>query len=75
MPYDDKQDLPDQVKNNLPSHGQEIYMKAFNDAWDEYSNPKDRRGNDSREAVAHKVAWSAVEQKYTKENGKWKRKD
>ncbi|MFE8069845.1 ChaB family protein [Marinobacteraceae bacterium S3BR75-40.1] len=74
MPYDNKQQLPDQVTNNLPSHAQEIYRKAFNHAWEEYKNPSDRRGNQSREAVAHEVAWSAVEQKYHKENGKWQRK-
>lgn len=64
MPYKDKEDLPKQVTENLPEHGQEIYLKAFNNAWDQYKDPDERRGNESREQVSHKVAWSAVENVY-----------
>ena len=71
MPYDSKKDLPDSVRDNLPSHAQEIYMKAFNSAWDEYSNSKDRRGNETREETAHKVAWAAVKKEYHKEGDRW----
>ncbi|MEQ9618448.1 MAG: putative cation transport regulator ChaB [Deltaproteobacteria bacterium] len=75
MPYDKKSELPDSVKNNLPGHAQDIYMEAYNSAWDEYSDPEDRRGDASREEVAHKVAWAAVKKKYEKKNDKWVRKD
>lgn len=34
MPYKNKEDLPEQVKGNLPEHAQDIYLKAFNNAWD-----------------------------------------
>ncbi len=72
MPYKNKEDLPEQVKENLPEHAKEIYLKAFNNAWDQYKKPKERRGNESREQVSHKVAWSAVEQKYKKnKSGNW----
>lgn len=72
MPYSKLTDLPDSVRDNLPHHAQEIYKEAYNSAWDEYSDPDDRRGDDSREEVAHKVAWSAVKQKFEKNNaGKW----
>ena len=74
MPYNDLQDLPDSVKNVLPRHAQEIYLAAFNNAWDEYKKSKDRRDDDSREEVAHKVAWSAVKQKYEKKEDRWQRK-
>lgn len=76
MPYKDLRDLPDSVRENLPEHAQEIYMKAFNNAWDEYANPEDRRGDASREETAHKVAWSAVKQSYEKDErtGVWKKK-
>lgn len=74
MPYASLADLPEQVKNNLPGHAQEIYQKAFNNAWDEYKDPHDRRDDASREETAHKVAWSAVKQTYHKENGEWTRK-
>lgn len=73
MPYKSNDELPDSAKNNLPKHAQEIYRKAFNSAWEEYKNPEDRRGDESREEIAHKVAWSAVKKEYHKEDGKWVR--
>lgn len=61
MPYKNNNDLPDSVKNHLPSHAKDIYREAFNHAFEQYKDADKRRGNDSRETVAHKVAWSAVE--------------
>jgi cation transport regulator len=74
MPYEKLDDLPESVKNALPKHAREIYLAAFNNAWNEYENPKDRRTDDSREEVSHKVAWAAVKQKYEKKNDGWKHK-
>ena len=76
MPYDKKSELPDSVKENLPEHAQEIYRKAFNSAWEDYKEPKERRGKESREEAAHKVAWAAVKKEYRKDEktGKWKKK-
>ena len=76
MPYDSPGDLPASVRDNLPKHAQEVYMAAYNNAWEEYKNAEDRRGDDSREEVAHKVAWNAVKMKYEKnKDGNWKSKD
>jgi len=74
MPYDQLEDLPETVRDALPKHGQEIYRAAFNNAWDQYEDPADRQGDDSREEVAHKVAWAAVKQKYKKKDGEWQKK-
>lgn len=76
MPYQSVSDLPENVKNVLPKHGQEIYKEAFNSAWDEYDEPEERRGDASREETAHKVAWSAVKKVYEKDeqSGKWHEK-
>lgn len=75
MPYDKLSDLPKQVTNNLPKHAQEIYLEAYNNAWEQYKDPKKRKGNSGHEETAHKVAWSSVENKYTKnEDGKWVQK-
>ena len=74
MPYRNLSDLPENVTNVLPKHGQEIYQGAFNSAWDEYSDPDDRRGDASREETAHKVAWAAVKKEYEKKGDKWQRK-
>jgi cation transport regulator len=53
MPYKQITQLPDSVKNNLPKGAQEIYKQVFNSAEDQY-------GEEDR---AHRVAWSAVENK------------
>ncbi len=76
MPYNTTKDLPENVRDNLPKHAQEIYLAAYNSAWEEYKDPKDRRGEASIEETAHKVAWAAVKQKYQKDDnsGRWKAK-
>lgn len=76
MPYKPNSELPDNVTNVLPDHGQDIYREAYNSAFDQYKESSDRQGDDSREEVAHKVAWSAVKNKYTKgDDGKWHKRD
>ena len=62
MPYKMITQLPDGVKNNLPKDAQEIYKEAFNSAAEQYDE----------ESRAHRVALSAAEQKYEKnEKGNW----
>lgn len=62
MPYTTIQDLPDNVKDHLPMHGQEIYRAAFNKAFEKYLDEK----------TAFKVAWSAVKKLYFKDqNDNW----
>lgn len=74
MPYERNADLPDSVRRHLPDHAQAIYREAFNHAWEQYAKPGDRRGDDSREEVAHKVAWAAVKEKYARgADGDWHR--
>ncbi len=68
MPYREIADLPDSVRNHLPHHAQEIYLAAFNNAWEEYASREDR------EVVAHKVAWAAVKKQYVKIGKEWVRK-
>jgi len=68
MPYADISGLPASVRNHLPTHAQEIYLAAFNNAWEEYAERADR------EAVAHRVAWAAVKKQFEKAGKKWVRK-
>lgn len=76
MPYSRNSELPKRVSGVLPDHAQDIFREAFNSAWDEYKNPKDRRSGGSHEAVANRVAWNAVKQTYEKhEDGKWHSKN
>lgn len=74
MPYNKISELPDPVKNALPKHAQEIYVAAFNNAWDKYRDPDERRGNAGREETAHKIAWSAVKRDYEKKGDEWHKK-
>jgi cation transport regulator len=65
MPYKTINDLPDKIKNHLPIHAQEIFLKTFNNAFKEYPT----------ELQAIKVAWSAVKREYKKGlDGMWHRK-
>lgn len=66
MPYKSNNELPDNVKNVLPEHAQDIFREVFNSAYDQYSDPEGRRGDSNREEVAFRVAWSAVKKKYEK---------
>jgi cation transport regulator len=74
MPYDKRQDLPESVRDALPEQAQDIYLAAYNNAWDEYRNAEDRQGDASREEVSHKVAWAAVKREYEKKGGEWRKK-
>jgi cation transport regulator len=63
MPYKNRTELPESVRNSLPAHAQGIYKEAFNSAWDEYGQDESR---------AHRVAWGAVQRNYHKDpSGKW----
>ena len=77
MPYKNVSELPDSVKNVLPSHAQDIYKEAFNSAYEQYRDPSERRDDADREEVAHRVAWSAVKKAgYEKgDDGKWHNRD
>jgi cation transport regulator len=75
MPYQNLSDLPASVQDNLPEHAQEIYLEAFNSAYDQYDQPDERREGASREETAHRVAWAAVKKVYEKnDEGRWVRR-
>jgi phage I-like protein/cation transport regulator ChaB len=59
--YKNLSELPDAVKA-LPQHAQEIFMAAFNSAWEEYSG-------DEEKCMA--TAWAAVKTKYEKKGDEW----
>jgi len=61
MPYDKRSELPDAVRK-LPAHAQDIYIKAFNSAFEQY---------DGDEGKAHGTAWAAVKMVYKQVDGKW----
>lgn len=59
--------------DTLPSHAQKIYSKAHENALKQYESPSKRREgkHQSKEQVAHKVAWSAVKKEYKKKGDRW----
>jgi cation transport regulator len=64
MPYDSLSDLPDDVRDALPKHAQEIFKEAFNSASQQYDE----------ESRAYATAWAAVKNDYHKnEDGEWVR--
>jgi cation transport regulator len=75
MPYESESELPEGVRHVLPHHAQEIYKEAYNAAWDEYADARERRRGASQEETAHRVAWAAVKKQYQKgEDERWHRK-
>lgn len=66
MPYGSNRELPSSVRSHLPAHAQDIFRKAFNDAWVRYAATGSRR-----EEVAHRVAWAAVKKTYQKLGQSW----
>ncbi|MEX1152429.1 ChaB family protein [Parvibaculum sp.] len=70
MPYRTNVDLPAAIREHLPTHAQDIFRNAYNNAWKHYQFEGDRR-----EEIAHRVAWAAVKKKYRKMEGHWLAKD
>lgn len=57
-------ELPEQIKTNLPKHAQEIWRETYNSAYEEY---------DYDEEIAAKIAWGSVRRSYKKtDSGEWK---
>lgn len=70
-----KRKVPPQLRDRLPGKAQEIWVKAFNNAYEQYKDPKKRQGKQSLDEVSSKVAWAAVKEGYSKgKDGKWHRK-
>ncbi len=65
MAYKSLSDLPKPVRHVLPKRAQEIFLEAFNSAWENYGHEEER---------AFRIAWTAVKRKYKKDerSGKWK---
>lgn len=61
MPYAAIDELPPATRH-LPAHAKEIFLAAFDAAWDSY-------GGD--EEMAFRVAWAAVKKRYRKRGEEW----
>ncbi len=63
MPYAATSDLPPAVRR-LPPHAQEIFLSAFNSAWQSHVG----RGPHEQEEIAFRIAWAAVKKRYRKQD-------
>ncbi len=68
MPYT-ASDYPDTIKG-LPAHARDIWIAAFNSAFETYADRGDRR-----EALAFATAWAAVRKSYRQEGDQWVAKE
>jgi len=66
MPYATASDLPPTARR-MPPHAQEIFLSAFNNAWQTYAD----RGPHAQEEIAFRVAWAAVKKHYHKRGDVW----
>jgi len=62
MPYHTNDDLPVSIRAHLPTHAQDIFRAAFNNAWAKYG---------AREEIVHRIAWAAVKRRYRKVGHNW----
>lgn len=66
MAYSKVDELPAEIKDQLPNHAQQIFMAAFNSA----------QSDGMDEGAAKSVAWNSVKAKYEQgADGKWQFKD
>lgn len=65
MPYPTNDDLPAELRRQLPPEALDIYRSVFNAA---IGNKAD---DPIEDADAHNLAWEAVKRVYVKEGGEW----
>jgi cation transport regulator len=56
---------------NLPEAARKIYQQAYDSAWNRYQL-RQRRDNSSREEVAHRLALTAVQEKFQETEKGWR---
>ncbi len=67
MPYISNEDLPESVRNHLPTDAQDIYRAAYNFADKEHPDWPDGR--------KHQYAWGAVKTRFQEDkDGNWTKK-
>jgi cation transport regulator len=67
MPYDSLKDLPETIQSVLPLKAQEIFLAAFNSAYDSTCESRE-----DREECSNAIAWGAVKESYEKDDkGEW----
>jgi cation transport regulator len=70
-PYEHITDLPETIRDVLPTGAQHIYLESYQSSWETYE--EGQGGEMGREAVAHRDGWNAVKRDYVKneDTGTW----
>jgi cation transport regulator len=71
--YQNINELPPTIRDVFPEGAQEIYLEAYNRAWQAYD--EDEAVGQSRETLAHQQGWMAVRHEYVLDQatGQWHR--
>jgi len=72
----DVNELPAGVYEALPPDGREIYLDAYNVAYENYDVQNGVNSEEERVAAAHKAAWDTVRELYIQHSatGTWRHK-
>ena len=62
MYYATIKDLPHILQETLPADAQELYLKTYNQVWDEFPDMDES----SRSTDAHQMAWDTMNAEFTK---------
>jgi cation transport regulator len=70
MRYKSRSELPPTIRDVLPERAQELYLVAYQKAWDAYEQGQ---GYLSRDVMAHQQGWTAMQHAYKQDQGtgKW----
>ena len=71
MTYETVKQLPVTIRDVLTDKAKEIYLKAYNQAWEEYD--KDAHMGLNQKGLAHQQAWTAVQHEYVFDLDQWHR--
>lgn len=75
MMYKKLNNLPSEIKNELPEDAQKLFLEAYRDGWQDYESPLTRDTKTSRHQASVRFAWLAVKDEYkTDKYGKWIKK-
>jgi cation transport regulator len=73
MQFETIKQLPATIRDTLPKEAQEIYRKAYNEAWEKFD--QDAGVGLDQQGLAHQQAWGAVNQEYVLDLDEWRRRD
>ena len=62
--YRHREELPEEVKDRLPIHAQELYKEKYNEAWFQLHSQSTRRQSETRHELSARLARDAIIKRY-----------